>query len=100
MSMQNQENNKLVLNLIFPDWQQETILCDSVRLTVKDSLKGKNGGLYGIRPGHAKAVFLLDEGITEAFLEGKCILRCKTPDGFARVENNEVTLVIGYAKKI
>lgn len=100
MSTQNPENEKkcLTLRFVFPDRRPESVICDSVRLTVKDSPNGKNGGLYGIRPGHARAVFLLDAGKAEALHEGKKVLSYKTAEGFARVENNEVTVVTGSAE--
>ena len=91
------EKKRITLHLVFPDRQPETVLCDSVRLTVKDSGKGKGGGLYGIRPGHAPALFLLEKGITEAFSEGKSVMKLATAEGFARVAENTVTVVTGAA---
>ncbi len=99
MSMQKQENDKKFITLVgvFPDSPPEKVICDHVSLTVKDSLSGKNGGQYGIRPGHASAVFLLDEGPVEAYLEGKLIWSKRTSEGFAKMMNNTLTLVTELA---
>ena len=60
------------------------IECDSVHLNISDDTKGKNGGNYGIRKGHAKALFSLDKGNVTA----------TTPKGFATVDNDTVTVVV------
>ena len=100
MSMPNQrtEKKKISFEVILPDKPAQKIICDDVRITVKDSKSGKGGGLYGILPGHAPAVFLLDSGITEAFSDGKSIWKQKTGEGFARVENGTVTFVTEFVE--
>ena len=95
MSMQNQKVDKkqMMLTVVLPDKPPERVACDYVKLTVKDSLRGKNGGSYGIMSCHTPSVFLLEAGITEAFFNGESIWKRKTGDGFARVEENNITVV-------
>ncbi len=93
MPKQEGEKPRLTLTVILPDRPSVKTECDRVTLTVKDNTKGKNGGSYGIRPGHVPSVFLLDPGRTEAFLEGKTVWKGITSEGFAKVENNAVTVV-------
>lgn len=70
------------------------IECDSVHLNICDDIKGKNGGNYGIRKGHAKALFSLEKGDVTALLNGKTVYSATTTKGFATVDNNVVTVVV------
>ncbi len=70
------------------------IECDSVHLNICDDIKGKNGGNYGIRKGHAKALFSLEKGNVIALLNGKTVYSATTTKGFATVDNNVVTVVV------
>ena len=70
------------------------IECDSVHLNICDDIKGKNGGNYGIRKGHAKALFSLEKGNVTALLNGKTVYSATTTKGFATVDNNVVTVVV------
>lgn len=70
------------------------IECDSVHLNICDDIKGKNGGNYGIRKGHAKALFSLEKGNVTALLNGKTVYFATTTKGFATVDNNVVTVVV------
>ena len=70
------------------------IECDSVHLNISDDSKGKNGGNYGIRKGHVKALFSLEEGNISALLKGETVFSTKVSDGFATVENDIITVVV------
>ena len=84
---------ELVLNVTTPKGTVGPIRCDSVRLTVLDDLKGRSGGSYGIRPGHAKAFFALGNGAVKAFLSGQTVLAGESSGGFATVDRDTVTVV-------
>ena len=68
--------------------------CDSVRLPVSDNISGSFSGSYGIRKGHAKAVFSLKEGKVILFSNEKTVFEADISDGFATVENNEVCITV------
>lgn len=70
------------------------IECDSVRLPVSDSVNGKFSGLYGIRKGHAKAVFSLKEGTVILSSNEKTVFQADISEGFATVENNTVCIAV------
>ncbi len=95
--MQNQNNNEtkklLTLSIITPDKPVITVSCDSVHLTTKDDTKGKGGGLYGIRVGHANSVLALKKGETVAYLDGEEKLRIECDEGFAKIENNNIKVI-------
>lgn len=95
MSMPSAENEKkqLLLTVICPDGVPERITCDSLHITVKDGEKGTGGGMYGIRPGHAPAIFALAKGKAEALLDGKTVWKRELGEGFAQVGKNGVSLV-------
>ncbi len=81
---------KLTFTLFTPHRIFPSIECDSVKLSIADSVSGKYSGSYGIRKGHAKAVFALAPGKITVSLEGKEIFSAESQGGFATVENNEV----------
>ncbi len=85
--------DRLQLKIITPQGSGEPIDCDSVRLTVRDGQKGRGGGSYGIRRGHAQAFFSLDAGGLTASLEGKPVFQGRTGRGFATVRDDLVTVV-------
>lgn len=76
-----------------PDSPVITAECDSVRLTLADDENGRGGGSYGVRYGHAKAVLLLGKGALSAYSGGELVMSAECSDGFARVEDNIVTVV-------
>lgn len=75
------------------------IECDSVHLTVCDDSNGKNGGSYGIRKGHIKALIALEQGNVTALLNNETVFSAENGKGFATVENDVVTLVIEEYKQ-
>ena len=75
--------------LFTPHRQLLPVECDSVKLPVADSVSGKFSGSYGIRKGHAKAVFSLSEGRISVFFNGNEIFSAECNGGFATVENDE-----------
>ena len=89
----------LTFSLFTVDRQFPSLKCDSVKLNVADSVSGKFSGSYGIRKGHAKAVFSLAEGTTEVYKDGKLIFSAHTSDGFATVEDNEVRVTADFAEE-
>lgn len=96
--MQN-TNSLLKLSVITPDDGPVNAECDSVHVTVRDDAKGHGGGEYGIRPGHTKALLSLDKGMLRAFRGEEMILSLICDAGFARIENNSVTVVVGHTEK-
>lgn len=77
-----------------PKGSLSPIECDSVHLNISDDAKGKSGGNYGIRKGHVKALFALEEGNVTALLNGETVFLAKTGKGFATVENDIITVVV------
>ncbi len=83
------------LKIFSPDGQTPSVICDSIILTVSDDEKGKGGGLYGIKKGHAKAVIATDKGVVKAYNEGKIVFEeFFSSDGFATVEKDEVRICV------
>ena len=74
--------------------------CDSLKFLIADGKRDKQGGSYGIRKGHAEALFALDAGKTEAFIDGKIVFSAETDGGFAKVTPTLVTLVVDSVKQI
>lgn len=87
------EKKSLLLTVAYPDRTPEKLTCDTVTITVQDNKKGRGGGLYGIRPGHAPALFALDSGKAEARLDGVTVFRRTLGTGYARVEDNRITVI-------
>lgn len=91
--------DKLTFTLFTPHQKLESIECDSVKLSVADSVSGKFSGSYGIRKGHAKAILSLAEGRISVSLDGKEIYSVECEGGFATVENNEVRVIADSIKE-
>ena len=87
------EKKSLLLTVVYPDRAAETLTCDAVTITVQDNKKGRGGGLYGIRPGHAPALFALDPGKAEARLDGATVFHRTLGTGYAKVGNDRVTVI-------
>ncbi len=87
------------LTLFTPHRQLHTLECDSVKLPIADSVSGKFSGIYGIRKGHAKAIFSLAEGKLSASLNDKEIFSAECNGGFATVDNDEVRVVADGVKE-
>ena len=83
----------LILNITTPKGTLGPVTCDSIRLTISEDPKGKSGGSYGIRPGHAKALLALGKGPVKAFLSGRILLSGEGSGGFATVDKDTVTIV-------
>lgn len=94
------DNRQICLKLVFPDRESVELTCDSVKFSVRDNEKGTGGGLYGIRPGHAKAVFVLEKGTVTAMLDGKTVLKQDLGEGFAKVGKDCVTLITSSVENI
>lgn len=86
------DNKVLQLVIVTPDTETVRVECDSVHLEVSDG--EKNGGMYGIRPGHAKSIISLKGGKLTAFLSGKVVFESTHSDGFANVSPDTVTVVV------
>lgn len=80
-----------------PKGSLSPIECDSVHLNICDDTKGKNGGNYGIRKGHVKALFSLEKGTVTALLNNETVYSATTTKGFATVDNAVVTVVVEEA---
>ena len=82
--------DKLTFTLFTPHRSFPSVECDSIKLSISDSVSGEFSGSYGIRKGHAKAIFALAPGKISVSIEGKEIFSAETQGGFATVQNNEV----------
>lgn len=85
---------KMKLSLYTPHRHFPSVECDSVILCIADSISGNFSGSYGIRKGHAKAVFSLSQGRITASLKGQEVFSVECLGGFAKVENDEVTVTV------
>lgn len=84
--------------LFTPHRRFEPLECDSVKLNIADSTDGSFSGSYGIRKGHAKAIFSLSEGRISVSLNGREIFSAECGGGFAKVENDDVRVVADGVK--
>ena len=82
------------LKVITVDTQLEKENCDYITLMLADDKKGAFSGSYGIKKGHARAVFSLCEGKLTAQHQGEIIFSCESSSGFAVVEDNVVTVTV------
>ncbi len=85
--------------LFTPHRQFPSLECDSVKLSIADSVSGKFSGSYGIRKGHAKAVFSLAKGKISVSFNEKEIFSAVCSEGFATVENDEVRVTVDGVKE-
>lgn len=86
--------NHLTVKFFTVDRRIPDMKCDSVRLPVSDNSKGEFSGSYGIKKGHARAVFSLEAGNVIVTADGEKIFSAHISDGFAIVENNEVRITV------
>ena len=86
--------DNLTVSFLTVDRQIPPMECDSVRIPVADSTKGKFSGFYGIKKGHARAVFALKSGTVTVAKDGKTVFTANISDGFAMVENNEINITV------
>lgn len=86
--------NHITVKFFTVDRRIPDIKCDSVCIPVSDNSKGEFSGLYGIKKGHAKAVFSLKAGNVTVNADGEQIFSANISDGFAIVENNEVRITV------
>ncbi len=91
--------DNLTFVLFTPDCNFPELECDSVKLNIADSISGKFSGAYGIRKGHAEAVFALAEGIVSVKYQEKVIFSAKCSDGFATVKDNIVSVTVDSAQE-
>lgn len=87
-------NDKLTVKINSVDKHISPIECDSVRIPVADSIKGTFSGSYGIKKGHAKAVFSLKKGEVIVTVADKTIFKAEISEGFATVENNLLSITV------
>ncbi len=88
------EDKPILLTVLTPDGVQDTVRCDSVRLTVPDSRSGRiPGGSVGIRRGHAPALMTLAPGKVEAFSGGAPVFSRSVCGGLALVDRNTVSVL-------
>lgn len=77
-----------------PKGSKKPIECDSVHLNICDDANGKNGGSYGIKKGHVKALFSLEKGNVTALLNSETVYSATTTKGFATVDNDVITVAV------
>ena len=86
--------DRLTVSFFSVERQLPEIECDSVQLPISDNRKGEFSGSYGIRKGHAKAVFSLRAGKVVLAAKGKPVFTADISEGFATVENNNVCITV------
>lgn len=84
----------LTVNIYTVQGSRQPIECDDIQIPVQDSANGSFSGSYGIRVGHAPAVFSVKAGVLRLSFNGKVLLESNISDGFATVENNKVCITI------
>lgn len=87
----------LTVQIFTVNGQIKPMECDDVLLPISDCVSGAFSGSYGIRPGHAPAVFSLKAGLLQLSFQGKRIYEANVSDGFATVENNELCITVESA---
>lgn len=92
--------NHLIVKFFTVDSQLSDIKCDSVLLPVSDNSKGEFSGCYGIKKGHANAVFSLKAGRVIVNSAGERVFSANISNGFAIVENNEVRITVDTVDEI
>ena len=97
---EHQNTLPLTLSIVTLTGTSDPISCESIRLTVCDNANGKDGGSYGIRKGHVKALLALEAGTITAYENGTPILQAQTGKGFATVDQDTVTVVVDTFKRI
>lgn len=78
----------------------QPIECDDVLLPITDSVDGSFSGSYGVRPGHAQAIFSLKEGLLQLSFQGKTVFSANVSDGFATIADNDLCITIERFNKI
>ena len=89
--------NSLVLKIYTPEQAYELQECDYITLDIADGEKGEFSGSYGIKKGHADAVFAVAEGKITAKKDGEVVFVAKSSTGFATVKNNTVNVTVDKA---
>ena len=92
--------NCLTVKFFTVDRQIPDIKCDSIRLPVSDNSKGEFSGSYGIKKGHARAVFSLKAGLVTINADSEQIFLVNISDGFAIVENDEVRITVDSVEEL
>ncbi len=96
--MQNQNKDKwLRVTVVTPDDGETVFTCETVRFPILDGKSGTGGGLYGVRFGHAPAVFALASGTVTGFTAGDLVFGATCAAGFVRVSADGVTVVTDHA---
>lgn len=91
----------LTLVILTPAGEEARLEAESVRLEACDNAAGEGGGSFGIRRGHIPAVAALKDGsLVRAFTAGRETAAYRISTGFARIENDTVTVIGGSAEKI
>ena len=83
-----------IFKIITPHGAIGPLRCDSLKISITDGKQSGKGGSYGIRKGHAETLFALEEGTTQAFLDGKSVLFAQTSGGFAKISRDLVIIVV------
>ena len=85
--------DKLLFKLITPDGLQKETDCESVTINISEDENGKNSGSYGIRKGHANAIFSLDDGEITVKNKDEIIYTVVVKGGFALMQDNVLTVM-------
>ena len=84
----------LTFRLLTPNGVLTEFECDSVNFFAKDNKNGEGGGSIGIRPGHARTVIALANGLPlKVSFKTKVLFTATVNGGYAEVKDNIVTVL-------
>lgn len=90
----------LTLVILTPEGEKERLACEQVNFFTMDNEQGENGGSMGIRLGHITAVAALEpNSVLKAASNGRTTA-FKIAGGFAKVEDDVVTVITGAAEPV
>ena len=93
-------NDLLTVKIYTVKGSRQPIECDDIQIPIQDSVDGSFSGCYGIRKGHAPAVFSLKAGLLRLSSNGTVLLESNISDGIATVENNEVCITVASIPEV
>ncbi len=73
--------------------------CDSLHMNAPDNEKGKGGGAFGVRYGHADTLAVLDKGNITAYSNGVIIKKLYIEGGYAKISRDKVVIITSSYRK-
>ena len=91
--------DKFILTVVTPKGVEYTADCDTVLLNICEGKNGTQSGSYGVKKGHANAVFALAGGKITVKKDGRILYSFDALDGFAVMQDNVLTVTVEDIKK-